>query len=100
MRLPVPNLSSAIVDKLGKVIPPWNSWFQQFSQNAPDAVTVSGSSFTANTPGNLIIRTGAPTITLIRGSVNIIMTGQKVIPISIGDTVDLAGAYTASFLGD
>jgi hypothetical protein len=97
--LPVPNLSSALVDKLGKIIPPWNSWFQQFTQPAPEAVPVAGSIFIANAPGNVFIQSGNPNMAIVRGTLTITVTGQKIIPIAIGDTLNLSGAYTASFLG-
>lgn len=104
--LPVPNQKSAISEVkksdsgklLAYLIPPWNSWFQQFSQPAPAVVDVSADSpFTANSNGTLIL-TGAGAITLTRGNVNITLTGQRIIPIGIGDTVTWAGG-TAQFLG-
>lgn len=99
MTLPVPNLTAPLVDKLGKLIPPWNSWFQQFSQKAPTVVTVSTSPFTANSNGTVIFTGGAPAITLIRGTVSIVLTGQRIIPISISDTIVWVGATTVQFLG-
>lgn len=98
MTQPLPNTQSAMVDKDGKVIPPWNSFFQQLVQAAPAVVTVTKNPYTANTKGNLIV-SGATTITLTRGKVAISLTGQKIIPISIGDTVSWTGPATAQFLG-
>lgn len=98
MTLPVPNLRSALVDKEGKIIPPWNSFFQQFVQPAPAVASVGTSPFTANANGTVIL-TGATTVTLTRGSVAISLTGQRVIPISVGDTVSWTGAATVQFLG-
>lgn len=98
MTLPVPNLSSAIVDKTGKIIQPWYSWFQQFSQKAPAVSGASANPFTANANGTLIL-TGATGVTLTRGSVDISLTGQRIIPISIGDTVSWTGPATVQFLG-
>lgn|SRR5512147_1854626 len=104
--LPVPNQQAAIAEirknsagkLLAYLIPPWNSWFQQFSQPAPAVVNVSTlSPFTANSNGTLIL-TGAGAITLTRGLVNINLTGERIIPIGIGDTVTWAGG-TAQFLG-
>lgn len=100
MTLPVLNLTSPLVDKRGKLIPPWNSWFQQFSQNAPAVVSVTSSPFTANTKGTVIFSGAVFTITLIRGSVNINVSSQRIIPISIGDIVTWSGAPTVQFLGD
>lgn len=99
MTLPVPNLTSPLVDKLGKLIPPWNNWFQQFSQKAPVISTVASSPFTANTNGTIIFTGGTPVITLTRGTVSIVLTGERIIPISISDTITWAGATTVQFLG-
>jgi len=84
---------------LAYLIPPWNSWFQQFSQAAPKIVDVSGSSpYTANANGTLILN-GSGSIVLTRGSTSINLSGASVIiPISIGDTVSWSGG-TADFLG-
>lgn len=98
MTQPVANLQAPLVDKSGKIIPPWNSFFQQFTQSAPAVVNVTQKPYTANTKGVLIL-TGATAITLTRGNVNINLTGQRIIPISIGDTVTWSGAATAQFLG-
>lgn len=101
---PVPNLNAALgAIKGAKVylIEPWIQFFQQFVQNAPAVVDVSttpGSPFTANQNGMLIL-TGAATVNLIRGTVTINLNGQRIIPISIGDTVTWTGAATAQFLG-
>lgn len=93
----VPNLLSSIVDKMGKVIPPWNSFFQQFTAPAKDA-EIPTSPYTPNTQGNLIFTSGTPTITLSRGSLNLTLTGQKIIPIAVGDSVTWSGATTVHFL--
>lgn len=97
--LPVPNLKSPLVDKLGKLIPPWNSWFQQFSQAAPAVVDISTiNPFTANSNGTVVISGTA--VTLTRGSVSMgLGTGTFTIPISIGDSVSWTGPATARFLG-
>ena len=88
------------MDKLGKVIPPWNSFFQQFTQKAPTVVDVAQNPYTPNIKGTVIIK-GATTITLTRGLVNIVLTGQIIIPISIGDTLSWTGMPTSvQFLGD
>lgn len=119
-RLPVPSLSSALVkvtdgrgNIIGKgyVIPPWNSWFQQFSQSAPSvatiAVGVSPFSYTANSNGNLIISGGTVSnISLIRGTTTIVIATStaipRIVPISIGDTVRVTYTVlpTLQFLGD
>lgn len=106
MTNPVLNLNSAIVSvknsqgiEIGKgfVIPPWNSFFQQTTQKAPAVSPVSQNPFTANANGTLVL-TGATEIILTRGSVSINLTGQRIIPISIADTVSWSGG-TAQFLG-
>ena len=99
MTLPVPNMLAPLVDKFGKVLPPWNSFFQQFVQPAPAAVSVATSPFTANANGTVII-TGAASITLTRGLVAIALAAtSEVIPVSIGDTVSWTGPATVQFLG-
>lgn len=100
--LPVPNQKSplAIVKNgFAYLIPPWNSWFQQFSQNAPAAVDVSANSpFTANSNGTLILN-GSGSIVLTRGNTSIALAGASVvIPIAIGDSVSWSGG-TVNFLG-
>lgn len=107
MTLPVPNLTSALgkVTKDAKgnlfayLIPPWNSFFQQFVQPAPAVASVGTSPFTANANGTVIFSDGTPVITLIRGTINIVLTGQRIIPISVGDTVTWSGATSVQFLG-
>lgn len=109
-QLPVPNVMAPLVDKLGKIIPPWNSWFQQFSQQAPEvaSVTVGTSpfSYTANTPGNLIVSGGTVSlITLTRGTTTITIAtstaNPRIVPIAIGDTVEVTYTVlpTIQFLG-
>lgn len=105
--LPVPNLQSALVSvksssgqEIGKgfIIPPWNSFFSQNTDMAPDVVGVTSSPFTANSNGTVIL-TGATTIALTRGSTVISLTGQRIIPISIGDTISWTGPAIVQFLG-
>lgn len=101
MTQPVPNLKSKLVDSQGFCIPPWNSFFQQLVQPAPAVATIgiAATPFTANANGTLIIK-GATTITLTRGTVAISLTGQIIIPISVGDTVSWTGVPTSvQFLG-
>lgn len=98
MTNPVPNLQSKLVDKLGFLLPPWNSFFQQLVQAAPAVAQVSQNPFQANANGSIVIK-GASTITFTRGTVNIILTGQEIIPIRIGDTVSWTGNATVQFLG-
>ena len=97
----LPNMFAALVDiKTGRIIPPWNTFFQQLVQAAPAVQDVStGSPFTANVAGIVIFTGGAPVITLTRGTTNIVLTGQRIIPIAVGDTVSWVGATTVQFLG-
>lgn len=104
----VPNMIAPIVevkDKSGNIIgkgyliKPWNTFFQQFVQQAPAVAAVPTSPFTANENGTVIFTGGAPVITLTRGTDNIVLTGQRIIPISVGDTVSWVGATTVQFLG-
>lgn len=107
---PVPNLNAPIgnaQDSKGNIIAkvyliaPWMQFWQQFVQKAPAVVDVtsSGSPYTANQNGTVIINgTG---IFLTRGQVSINLgAGQKIIPIAIGDTVSWATASVVQFLGD
>lgn len=97
--LPVPNLQSPLVNKLGRIIPPWNSWFQAFTQQAPAVVDYTTTNpLTVNSIGTVII-TGAASITLTRGTASFNLTGEKIIPVSIGDTVSWTGGATVKFLG-
>ena len=98
MTRPVPNLQAALVDKLGKLIPPWNAWFQQFSQapNEAAGVTVGASpfSYTANKIGQVIVSGGTVSaIKLIRGLDSFILYTSTATPrailVSIGDTVEV-----------
>lgn len=100
MTLPVPNMQAPLVGKDGKLLPPWNSFFQQLVQQAPVVADVTAPSpFTANNNGNVIL-TGAVTIDLTRGDVTINLNGERIIPVRIGDTVAWTGAATVQFLGD
>ncbi len=104
----LPNMMAALVevkDNFGKVIgrgflvKPWNTFFQQFVEQAPAVAAVATSPFTPNADGTVIFTGGAPVITLTRGTVSIVLTGERIIPISVGDTVSWVGATTVQFLG-
>lgn len=111
---PLPNMGAALVvvknkagDIIGKgfIVDPWNSYFQQFGQVAPTAAAVTGASpfsYTANTKGNFFVIGGTiSNISLIRGTDILNVTGEKIIPISIGDTVKVTYSVLPSmkFLG-
>jgi hypothetical protein len=105
---PVLNSNAPIAevrkDASGKLVAylvqPWNSFFQQHTQQAPAVVSITTSPYTPNSSGTVII-TGAATITLTRGLVNISLTGLNpaVIPMAIGDTISWTGGATVKFLG-
>lgn len=101
MTLPVPNTNSPIGNIKGDkvyLIPPWNSFFQQFTQQAPAIQTVTQNPFTANQNGTVIVASGATTTLLTRGTTTINLgAGQKIIPVSIGDTITTDGM--SQFLG-
>jgi len=114
MTQPVLNLNSPIAEvRKGAngllkafLIPPWNSFFQQFTQPAPAvaAVALDGSpfTFTPNSNGNLIVTGGTiSNISLMRGTVTINLTGERVIPLAINDTVSITYSVvpTLQFLG-
>lgn len=102
---PVPNLKAAIAASKDKkiqvyLIEPFIQFFQQFVQLAPAVVDVTsvGSPYTANQNGTVIL-TGATTVSLIRGQITINLTGERIVPISIGDSVAWTGPATVQFLG-
>jgi hypothetical protein len=92
---PVLNQNSPLVDTAtGKVIPPWNSFFQQFTQKAAavQAITLTGSpfSYTPNSRGNVVISGGTVSaIALIRGLVTIPLSTVRpfMVYLGIGDTI-------------
>ena len=96
MTLPLPNMTAPLVNKLGKIIPPWNSWFQQFAQAAAAVVSVlvgtSPFSYTANNTGQVIISGGTVSnIAFVRGAITINLftstASPRAVLVSIGDTV-------------
>lgn len=89
---PFPNIVARFVSPTGTVVQPWIQYLQQFTQAPPPvtAVVVGASpfSYVAREPGNVIITGGTVTaVHLIRGSDDIDLTGQVVVPVSINDTV-------------
>lgn len=82
---PFPNIGAKLVDTAGYILKPFIQFFQQFVQPPPAIVTVA-SPYVAVEPGYIVI-TGGAVITLTRGKVSIVLTGQRIIPVSIKDTV-------------
>ena len=110
---PVPNTQSAIAATAdGKIrvflIAPWTQFFQQFVQKVAAAVPVvlNGSPFdyTPNQNGNVYVNGGTVSnLSLVRGLDVLDVTGQKIIPVGIGDTIrityGLGPLPTVKFLG-
>jgi hypothetical protein len=101
MTLFIPNMVSALVDKAGKIVPPWNSFFQQFS-NPPSPImsVVVGTdpfSYVVKQPG-MVVLVGGTTVSLIRGKITISMGNSKAFPVEIGDIVVIAGSPTLKFV--
>lgn len=115
---PVPNLSSPIVSiniKLngkniegkGFLISPWNSFFQQFVQTAPQPIEIeletSPFIISPGANGSITLVGGTITsVTLIRGTVSMILGSIRLIPIRIGDSIEVTytGTPTIRFLPD
>ena len=94
MALIVPRLDARLVDNSGLALPPWTTFFQQFVQAPSSAVSlVVGSSpfsYSAKEPGQIAVIGGTVSaIALIRGSVNINVTGEKLILVMIKDIVQI-----------
>lgn len=105
LTIPLPNINAPLarveISVNGRkisgeafLVPPWNNYLQQFAQNAPAVmgIELTGSPFsiTPNALGTLIITGGTiSNITLTRGNVYINLTGEKIIPIRLTDTVTI-----------
>lgn len=99
---PVLNLDSPFIDlKTGKILPPWNMFFQQFVQSAQPAVDINPSDlikgFTPNAIGNILIDGTVSSITIQRGKEDILIPNTAIfVPVSIGDTI-VINPTSASF---
>lgn len=96
--VPLPNLGAAIANNLGKLLQPWVSYLQQFTQAPPDFADVSlgGSPFLyiAKEPGTIFVSGGTvSSITLTRGRITIIIATStatpRLIPVGIEDSVSV-----------
>lgn len=111
---PVPNTQSAIgevkKDASGAskvfLVAPWIQFFQQFVQKVSAAVPItpdtSPFSYTPNQNGNVYINGGTVSlVSLIRGLDSLDITGQKIVPVGISDTIQITYtvAPTVKFLG-
>jgi hypothetical protein len=92
MALILPRLDARLVDQYGLALPPWTTFFQQFVQ-APSAgiALIVGSSpfiYIVKEPGLIAVVGGnVSAIAFIRGTINIDVTGQKLIPVYIKDII-------------
>ncbi len=93
--IPLPNLLASFVDqKTGRIKAPWNFYLQQFTQAPPNILPITLTPTVFNyisvEPGVVAITGGTITsIRLIRGNVAIVITGQRLIPVSINDLVEV-----------
>ncbi len=90
---PVVNLGSPLVNPAtGIIAQPWQSFFQQSVQKPPPfediVIGVSPFSYTPNVLGHCFVDGGTITAILLeRGQDSINFTGDRLIPMSIGDTL-------------
>ncbi len=105
--IPLPNQISPFVSKVGKILAPWVQYLQQFTQAPPNMVDVIVTPdpffYTSKEPGNVSITGGTVSgVTLLRGQLSIDVTGQKLIPVAIQDTiiVSYSVAPTMKFLAN
>lgn len=94
MTLVIPNMTAPMVGKGGVIIPPWNSFFQQFtgSPSGIMSIVLGASPFTyqAGEPGTVVISGGTVSaVHLIRGSVNINMGTARAIVVSRFDQIQI-----------
>ena len=104
--IPLPNLRAVLVNKLGNIVSPWNSYLQQFTQAPPSVIDIivgpSIFSYSALEPGTIVISGGTiVAINLIRGTVTIpLAITDRIIPVGINDTVQVnySAPITMKFL--
>lgn len=85
---------AALVDKAGKIIPPWNSFFQQFTNPPADIIPIipnpSPFSYLVKQPGMIVISGGTVTgISFTRGLTTIGINAFA-FPVEIKDIVTVA----------
>lgn len=90
--IPLPNQLSKLVGRFGGILPPWNFFLQQFVQAPPKfmdiIVDTSPFSYQSREPGFVYVTGGTVSdIELMRGTDLINITGTKLIPVAISDTV-------------
>lgn len=94
MTLYIPNMVAALVDKAGKIIPPWNSFFQQFANPPANIIPIllgaSPSSYVVKQPGMVVISGGTVTgVSFTRGLITIGINAFA-FPVEIADIVTVA----------
>ena len=90
--MPIPNLYAPFVDKLGKLLAPWNFYLQQFTQAPPQflAIAPDGSPFEyqAVEPGHVAVNGGTVSqIQVTRGGNFTVQVSANIVPVAIGDVV-------------
>lgn len=90
--IPLPNQLAKFVDKMGRLIPPWNSYLQQFTQQPPSFADIvlgpSPFSYVAAEPGNVHLNGGTVSSAILsRGLDTLNFTGARSIPVAIRDVV-------------
>lgn len=86
-----PSLLDPLVNGAGRLVPPWNIFFERFVKPpaAITAVTVAASpfSYTASQGGNLVVTGGTVSNIQISRGTSVISTGQTagLIPLAQGD---------------
>jgi hypothetical protein len=104
MSLLVPNLSAPLTDSYGLIkSQAWISFFQQFVQapSGTSSLIVGASPFAyqAKEPGLVNVGSGVVShISLTRGSTIIDVTGLKLIPVAIKDTVTVTYSVLPTIL--
>lgn len=97
-----PNTLAAMVDRSGRVLEPFVSFFQQFSR-APSPmldidVGASPFAYTTKEPGNVHISGGTVSaVELTRGVDTIQLAPDLLIPVSIGDVVTVTYTVLPTF---
>lgn len=104
MTLPVINQNSPLVNaKTGTILPPWNTFFQQFTQ-APSGImsVIVGTSpfnYIVKEPGSININGGTVSnITLSRGNISLDMIGDKQIIVEIKDVISVTFSVKPNIL--
>lgn len=92
MTLRIYNLIEPLVNNAGKIIQPWNSFFQQFTQQPAKTnnitVTASPFKYQAGEPGQVSLVGGTiSALTLTRGTKTVDVTGLKLVMLEISDTL-------------